>query len=210
MESDGIPVLESAPLESYRCSNPHDHWRDEDEHRPYSATLDSREERKFERDDQLLIRKCFPSQPLTNKAYESWLTRRMSFINWPEKSTGQFADELASAGFVYTHKADHVKCATCNIKLGNWKRTDCPFFEHVRHNQHCSYINSREKPYQDLLKQDLAWEKVKNLCKMCRYKRSDMLLLPCRHKNICKTCLSTAKHCPTCYTSVNSCMLVKQ
>ena len=128
----------------------------------------------------------------------------MTFINWPTISSGQNADELASAGFFFTRVKDKVKCSTCNLKIGEWRYTDCPFFEHIRHNPKCLFMKGREKTYVDLLKQDLAWEKFRLLCLACKRQRKDTLFMPCRHMAVCNDCAKVSKKCPICSVSVSN------
>ena len=76
----------------------------------------------------------------------------------------------------------------------------------------CDVINGREKPYIDLLKQDLAWEKYRSLCLSCKGKRREICLLPCHHLAVCKMCMNTTYQCPIpgCQSFVANATVVKQ
>ena len=109
-----IIIMNEDFVDSYVCSNPDGAWTEESKY-----------------NESVLHRHTYPTIP-TNKYYEAWLTRRTTFVNWPESTTGQNADELASAGFAYTGYADTVKCVSCFKRFMNWKPSDCPFLEHIR------------------------------------------------------------------------------
>ena len=83
-------------VDSYPCSNPNDPW--------------SWKENSNHDKPTILKRKCYPPVSHPNKAYEDWLNRRATFTDWSEVLTGQNADELASAGFVYEGEGGRVKC----------------------------------------------------------------------------------------------------
>ena len=57
-----------------------------------------------------LSRKSYPSVSQPNRAYEAWIKRRATFIGWSELATGQSADELAAAGFIYEGYGGWIKC----------------------------------------------------------------------------------------------------
>ena len=54
--------------------------------------------------------------------------RRQTFHNCPV----QFIEKnhLAVAGFYYTDCKDVVRCAFCDVQLGQWKQEDDPLKEH--------------------------------------------------------------------------------
>lgn len=50
---------------------------------------------------------------------------------------------MAEAGFYWCGKTpedDTVACFTCHKKLDNWKRTDNPWTEHMKHSSECAFI----------------------------------------------------------------------
>ena len=203
MESDGVSISNSAEFTSSTANvNPNDFWISRDASSCAQGFQGSQGK-------DILTRTCYPTISLTNQAYESWLSRRMTFVDWPAISSGQHADELASAGFFYTRNKDYVKCTTCYLKIGDWKYSDCPFFEHIRHNPKCSFMKKREKTYVDLLKQDFAWEKIPSLCLACKLQRKDTVFMPCRHTAVCHMCAKVTKSCPICNASVSNALFVK-
>ena len=200
MECDGVPIFNNAEYSSSSLdANPSDFW----------ISRGDSSCNRGSKGDNILTRACYPTISLTNQAYESWLSRRMTFVDWPAISSGQNADELASAGFFYTRVKDNVKCTTCSIKIGDWKYSDCPFFEHIRHNPKCLFMKKREKTYVDLLKQNLAWEKMLSLCINCKRQRKDTFFMPCRHMAICHICIKVTKSCPICKVSVGNALFLK-
>ena len=95
MSSDKMSTL-STDIESYQSSNPYDD-------RFYGEKTNYAEQVS-------LSRKSYPSVSQPNRAYEAWIKRRATFIGWSELATGQSADELAAAGFIYEGYGGWIKC----------------------------------------------------------------------------------------------------
>ena len=152
-----------------------------------------------------MLKKCTPTE-ISPHQYNAWLDRRITFKKWSVQNTGQTANEMASAGFslIQAQNFDTVTCKFCSIRLSNWQPTDCPFIEHVRHSPECPFINARDKPLMDLLKQENAWEKYKQMCINCKSRKKSVVLFPCSHLVLCKNCSNTRKceTCPVCFSRV--------
>ncbi len=54
------------------------------------------------------------------------------------------------------------------------------------------------------LKEQLAEEKNKDICAVCLDKKRDILLLPCNHYCVCRSCLPKLKCCPLCTRTIDS------
>jgi len=71
--------------------------------------------------------------------YKSEAVRRETFDNWPVQFSNK--NDLAAAGFHYTHFKDVVCCAFCHVRLGQWEQEDNPFSENKRWSPVCPFIN---------------------------------------------------------------------
>nr|ANW12278.1 iap3 [Malacosoma sp. alphabaculovirus] len=61
-----------------------------------------------------------------------------SFIGWNVLFI--CPDEMARAGFYYTKHKDYVRCAYCEIELGNWTTGKSPISEHAYYSPQCNYV----------------------------------------------------------------------
>lgn len=69
------------------------------------------------------------------------VARLESFEEWPKPIISP--ENLASAGFYYTHESDTVCCAFCSLRLSNWEEHDDPKEKHKTHTPSCSFVRSR-------------------------------------------------------------------
>lgn len=68
--------------------------------------------------------------------YES--NRLRSFTGWNNRYIRP--EELAKQGFYYIHINDNVRCAFCNIELGNWEENDSVELDHRRYSPDCPFL----------------------------------------------------------------------
>ncbi|XP_050098585.1 death-associated inhibitor of apoptosis 2 [Anopheles aquasalis] len=76
--------------------------------------------------------------------------RLATFVNWPVSFMK--AEELAKAGFYYTHHSDEVKCAWCSGVIGRWEVGDDAFREHAKFFPGCAKVildSTRSDPVAD-------------------------------------------------------------
>ncbi|XP_049543972.1 baculoviral IAP repeat-containing protein 7-B [Anopheles darlingi] len=76
--------------------------------------------------------------------------RLATFVHWPVSFVNP--EELAKAGFYYTHQSDEVKCAWCSGVIGRWERGDDPFQEHKKFFPGCAKVmleSTRPDPLAD-------------------------------------------------------------
>ena len=96
MNTDRMSTVSTDGVDSYRSTDPNDkRFYDETACQVEQATLS---------------RKSYPAVSPANRQYEAWIKRRATFAGWSELATGQSADELASAGFIYEGYGCNVKC----------------------------------------------------------------------------------------------------
>jgi len=72
-------------------------------------------------------------------SFKNEAARRETFENWPIKFLN--TNDIAAAGFYYTHYKDVVCCAYCHVRLGQWERGDTALYEHRRLSPTCPFIN---------------------------------------------------------------------
>lgn len=65
--------------------------------------------------------------------------RIRTFAKWPAHEI-QPAERLATAGFYYNDKDDHVRCFHCNGGLRQWQKEDDPWFEHAKWFPKCQFV----------------------------------------------------------------------
>ncbi|XP_035788000.1 death-associated inhibitor of apoptosis 2-like [Anopheles albimanus] len=76
--------------------------------------------------------------------------RLATFAYWPVSFIKP--EELAEAGFYYTHQADEVKCAWCSGVIGRWELGDNAFQEHAKFFPGCTKViidSNRSDPVAD-------------------------------------------------------------
>lgn len=148
------------------------------------------------------------SQQLTTNQSPKFLdyveieSRRRSFTGWPHLLPEH--DILAKAGFFYTGREDHVRCAYCGIGLKHWEITDIPWFEHAYWSPECFYVKERkgndyirlvqsidlrttlddQSPTSSLATEETAndFDKVKEIN---RRLKDQMKCIRCRNNDIC-------------------------
>lgn len=74
-----------------------------------------------------------------NQEYETYENRLASYSDFPASSPMD-PQELARAGFYYTHYGDKTKCPYCNGSVYNWEPQDTGFGEHRRHYPQCDFL----------------------------------------------------------------------
>ena len=73
--------------------------------------------------------------------YKLFQQRLNTFLNQWNYEYIVSGKTLAEAGFINMKKGtDAVSCVFCGLELGEWKRGDCPWFDHYRHNKDCMYV----------------------------------------------------------------------
>lgn len=69
--------------------------------------------------------------------------RLKSFENWLFSDSANCSRKnAAQAGFIRTGTADELdkaRCSLCFILLGEWRATDCPWEEHLKHSPQCHF-----------------------------------------------------------------------
>lgn len=71
--------------------------------------------------------------------------RLKTFEAWPEQMK-QRPEQLADAGFFYTHKGDRVICFCCGGGLSMWDPRDDPWEQHVLWYESCDYARLVKTP----------------------------------------------------------------
>jgi len=49
-------------------------------------------------------------------------------------------NQLAAAGFFFTHWGDVVRCAFCGMEVGHWVEGDYAFKDHQRWSPSCKFL----------------------------------------------------------------------
>lgn len=87
-----------------------------------------------------------PSDKKRKKGYMRFFhesDRLESFENWPFRDTANCSrKKVAEAGFIWTGTTDEfdkAQCFLCFKSLGDWKATDCPWAEHLKHSPNCRF-----------------------------------------------------------------------
>jgi len=70
--------------------------------------------------------------------YKSNSERFTTFENWPLDFLSP--QKMAKCGFFYIRREDIVKCAYCNVEIGDWQVEDDPWSVHQKHSPSCSYV----------------------------------------------------------------------
>ena len=85
-----------------------------------------------------LLPSAYPSR--THFQYESMRIESFQHPLWPSDSVDVSVTLLGQAGFYYTCVGDVVKCFSCHLELGRWKRGDSPFGRHMELNPACPFV----------------------------------------------------------------------
>lgn len=84
----------------------------------------------------------------THPFYKTFQERLNSFLNQWNYEHLVPGKALAEAGFINMKKGtDAVCCFICGLELTEWRKGDCPFFDHYRHNKDCLYIGKMQEMY---------------------------------------------------------------
>lgn len=78
----------------------------------------------------------------STKNYKSEKERLESFAGF--RSGTVDVRQLAKAGFFYTKCDDIVRCAFCNVEVGQWEEGDDPMEEHKKWSKNCAFLNNLE------------------------------------------------------------------
>jgi len=81
-----------------------------------------------------------PSPPpnLQNLKLKSEVDRRKTFKCW--RVPFMDVNQLAAAGFFFTNRGDAVRCAICEVEVGQWVEGDDAFKEHQRWSSSCAFV----------------------------------------------------------------------
>jgi len=81
-----------------------------------------------------------PSPPpnLQNLNLKSEDDRRKIFKYW--RVPFMDINQLAAAGFFFTHWGDVVRCAFCGMEVGHWVEGDYAFKDHQRWSPSCKFL----------------------------------------------------------------------
>jgi baculoviral IAP repeat-containing protein 7/8 len=167
---------------------------------------------------------------ISHPEYRLLQERTKSFKMWPV-GLKQKPQELADAGFFYSGQSDLVICFSCGLFLCQWRPDDNVWLEHKQHaTRECSYLNLNhetvklnEQKYEEVKKlnpnecganSEASVQKTEaepekensnyeSLCKVCLEKRSNVILMPCRHVAVCSSCVfGLNDKCPICRAEV--------
>lgn len=84
---------------------------------------------------------AYPSQ--THYQYESMRIESFQDPLWPPESAALIG-LLGQAGFYYTGASDIVRCFSCQLELGGWKRDHSPFGRHMVYNPACPFVEGHD------------------------------------------------------------------
>ena len=81
-----------------------------------------------------------PSPPpnLQNLNLKSEVDRRKTFKYW--RVPFMDVNQLAAAGFFFTNRGDVVRCAFCEVEVGQWVEGDDAFKDHQRWSPSCAFV----------------------------------------------------------------------
>ena len=84
----------------------------------------------------------------SHPSYKTFQGRLNTFLNQWNYELLVPGKTLAEAGFINVKKGtDAVCCFTCGLELTEWRKGDCPWFDHYRHNKDCMYIRKMRDMY---------------------------------------------------------------
>jgi len=115
-------------------------------------------------------------------------------------------DEMARAGFYYTKHKDYVRCAYCEIELGNWTTGKSPISEHAYYSPQCNYVV-------ELLESSMCATTTTTtsaassssssfsnvmVCVVCMDRDRCIMFSPCKHIVCCDDCAVVVDSCVLC------------
>ena len=69
---------------------------------------------------------------------KSEVDRRKTFKYW--RVPFMDVNQLAAAGFFFTNRGDVVRCAFCEVEVGQWVEGDDAFKDHQRWRPSCTFV----------------------------------------------------------------------
>ncbi|ACZ63565.1 IAP-1 [Pieris rapae granulovirus Wuhan] len=146
--------------------------------------------------------------------------RLKTFDTWPV-GIAQTKDEMATAGYYYTGISDEVKCFFCDGGINEWYPKDDPWKQHALWFAGCQFLiaskglkyieqvhdEEKNKIVTNQQKNNNILENMKETvqkddlkCVICFENPRNMLLLPCKHINLCGQCMCSLDNqiCPIC------------
>lgn len=155
-----------------------------------------------------------------HKEMRSFDARLSTFVSWPITNIAQ-PIALAEAGFLFTGKADHVKCYYCDLTVRDWEDKENPWVVHSYFSPKCNYlyikrgqlfVDSVKKPSQ-ILPISSAPEPTKDegryTCKICMEKEIGTVFVPCDHSVACVDCTVQIEQCPICKSEISHIVRMK-
>ncbi|AUF81623.1 E3 ubiquitin-protein ligase IAP-3 [Malacosoma neustria nucleopolyhedrovirus] len=150
---------------------------------------------------------------------DSILKRINTFIGWNVSFITP--DEMAHAGFYYTKHKDYVRCAFCNIELGNWTTGKSPIAEHAYYSPDCNYIAKLLESFPSTQSSDVVDEHERSgsndfytctitatsssssssnmmACVVCMDRDRCIMFTPCKHIVCCDDCAVVVDSCVVC------------
>ena len=165
-------------------------------------------------------RKKMIAKPATTRPnpYKSEQARLDSFKGyaWPVPNS---KEEIAKSGFYCLKSEDKVRCAFCDVILGDFEVHDIIDDDHKQHAPFCPFIHGlpvgnipitpitcSEDVYVSKLKTKITGlekklEKTK--CKICLDREMDTIIFPCCHMMSCARCANQIISCPLCRITIS-------
>jgi baculoviral IAP repeat-containing protein 7/8 len=157
------------------------------------------------------------TRKLSFPEYSTYNARLDTYMYWP-KAMKQRPEALAEAGLFYTEEGDKVVCFECKIGLKDWEPNDLPWIEHAKWSKNCYYVlfmkgqdfidNVKNRKFPKLETDASTYTAnnsihIEENCRICKNRRSEVVMLPCYHGSYCKNCAVEIEECVVCKAPID-------
>ncbi|AKN80597.1 inhibitor of apoptosis 3 [Perigonia lusca single nucleopolyhedrovirus] len=150
--------------------------------------------------------------------------RKSTYVGW--NCAAYSIDDMTKAGFYYTGIGDYVKCAYCDIEIGNWDINCDPKDVHRIYSPECYFVSELYKQTIDTLTDETNTIHNESLntslnanmtttastespptvtmgeCNICFNNDRRILFTPCNHLVCCEDCSTQIDKCVICRATI--------